>query len=516
MSSEVAAAYLTLRASSAELGGDIAKARNFIVDSMHSLAAEVAGIFVIGGGIFAGISALRDWINVAAEGEEVAARFHVAMANMGDQVGYTSEQFEKLIAQTQAMGTAGRSGVEEAGYALLKSGNIRGENFARAMELAQDLAGTMRGDVSQAAQQLSRELEDPVRAMMRLRREGIVVPTVIKEQILAAKELGDVMGEQRILMDFLATRYKGYGEAFQGTFLGQWQKFQGILDQIKEDLVTSFLPAFKPIVGIAQELLVRIEANKATIDSWGQTATYWVGQVAAWFKDKLIAAWDLFEISMSSSAGWDASQDQIAVWISEAMDAFKRLGEYIGVIFKALGTTFDNIFDAIVGKLSDWLHGTHYMAGTDIGKLAADTFTNEMTLGMRKLGDFNKYTDSAGTAILKDQLKSDLDKYQTMKDALDKGKYASPNLGKPGSGMPPPTPNTDYDIAESKFKYSFTGLADLSKKMQEGITGGSMEALTKDQLAEAKKATGHLGSLVEGQNKMLENMETGVKGGFAD
>ncbi len=96
---------------------------------------------------------------------------------------------------------------------MLNFGNIAGDNFGRAQQVAVDLATTMNGDLQGATMALGKALSNPADGLSKLERMGVRFTEQQKEQIKAMAQAGDVAGAQATILAELEKRYQGQAEA---------------------------------------------------------------------------------------------------------------------------------------------------------------------------------------------------------------------------------------------------------------------------------------------------------------
>ena len=106
--------------------------------------------------------------------ENALAGLNAALKLSQSAAGLTSQEIVKMASELQRASTFGGDAIIRMQTRLLTFKNISGETFKRASEAAVDLAARMGQDLTTAAFQLGRALEDPEIGLQMLRRAGII------------------------------------------------------------------------------------------------------------------------------------------------------------------------------------------------------------------------------------------------------------------------------------------------------------------------------------------------------
>ena len=105
------------------------------------------------------------------EQQKAIAQVEAGLKSTGNQVGFTSEQLQKMAADLQKTTLFGDEEILKGATAqLLTFTNIAGDQFARTQEVALDLATRLDGDLKSASIMLGKALNDPVANLSALSR----------------------------------------------------------------------------------------------------------------------------------------------------------------------------------------------------------------------------------------------------------------------------------------------------------------------------------------------------------
>ncbi len=226
-----------------------------ITSSFDTLGAIGTGILQgVGNALFdlamnaipAAWDAMKDFVNSAAEAEEVAARFDAIIA--GSPLSGYSAQIKDLANQYSELTRFEDEQILSAETVLLQFQNISAEAFPDVVAATLDVAEVMGVDATSAARILGRALEDPFNAARSLRQMNIILSDEQQKQLKIWEQNGDAASASAFIMDTLKTKYGNVAEAMGGTFAGEMTKLQNTIGNIKEELGAQLLPILTPIV----------------------------------------------------------------------------------------------------------------------------------------------------------------------------------------------------------------------------------------------------------------------------
>lgn len=221
----------------------------------------------------------------ARESAAAIAQVEAALASMGPVAGRTSEQLEKA-----ANAFEGKSLFEadvilkDVTANLLTFGNIAGEAFDRAQQAAIDLATRLNIGPKEAAIQVGKALNDPIKGITALGRAGIQFSEDQKAMIKALVETGNAAGAQNIILKELERQFGGAAQAAQNA-----DPFNALTDSINglaESIGKALLPVLKPMI----TGLKGVVDSFTTLPQGAQTAIIVIGGLAAAIGPLLVAA----------------------------------------------------------------------------------------------------------------------------------------------------------------------------------------------------------------------------------
>src|SRR5512134_1047705 len=230
--------------------------------------AAGAALVAAGAGLAAGIQE-------AANAERSYRRLEAVLNATGHASGLTGQQITAAAEEMERATLATAEAVQEAAAVLATFRSVSGETFTRTLSLAQDLATVFGQDLSSAAMQLGKALEDPEQGLTALRRVGISFTQSQRELIQTLMDTGQQAEAQRVILDALERQVGGAGAAEAGGLTGAtnrlsdaWNNFLEQLGQTPaiagfvEGALNTISNAIETVTGmIAGARLIRIEPN---------------------------------------------------------------------------------------------------------------------------------------------------------------------------------------------------------------------------------------------------------------
>jgi hypothetical protein len=348
------------------------------------LATAAAGVTALGAGL--GYS-----LKQAIDAQGAQSRLAQVIKSTGGAAGLTQDAANQLADQFRdlAGGTSEAViGIEEIG---LRAGTISAQQMPNFIKTTLDL-GQVMGDTTAAATLLARAQEDPVAAMNKAQRAGIVFSDALKEQIKQMVKSGDTAGATKLLMDRLGEATSGAAAANAETFAGKWELLQGHLSEAAQTIGSALLPiaeelfdnVIAPAIPIIEDLasnfgflITKVIEGGATFDSlWDALGdSYAIGEITNALGitsdqfysvegavDSFMAA--LTPLQNAFEGLWAAIQLQGPA----AQAQFQAFMDWIMTNVGPVATQIrDNLANAITAVAQIWAaHGDEIMAATRI------------------------------------------------------------------------------------------------------------------------------------------------------
>jgi hypothetical protein len=235
---------------------------------------------------------LVDCTREAAMAERNMVRYNRAVTNaMGGTTRaaqYTRDELRLMaVALGQTTG-AGTAEIQAAMTRLLRFGNVQGEIFLTAIELADDYATMMGGTVVDAAEGIGRALQQPLQGMRLLHQMGVIISDQERREL---KEMMSQPGGAGLIRAqlFLIERMKrgvgGVSADMSGTLWGQWQRIILAWKNAMQAVGNFLLPIVSKII---QAVRMFANAPMDTLSALGRVAWGAINGVFAYLKDILL------------------------------------------------------------------------------------------------------------------------------------------------------------------------------------------------------------------------------------
>lgn len=265
------------------------------------------------------------------EAERVAAQTASAIKSTGGVAGVTASDVAKLSESLMEMSGVDDEAIASGQNLLLTFTNLRngvGEGndiFDQATRAALDMSVAMGSDMSTAAMQVGKALNDPIAGVGALRRVGVQLSEQQQQQIQDFMAVGDVASAQKIILGELATQFGGSAAAAGETASGQFARFRETLMNVGAEILTSLMPAFERLTG------------------WLQRAADWFGNLSP--------QWQTF---IAIAAAVAAALGPVLIVVGSLVTALPALGAALGAIFSPVGLVIAAIVALGAGLV--WLY----------------------------------------------------------------------------------------------------------------------------------------------------------------
>ena len=211
-------------------------------------------------GITASVGAVVNFGKKAVSAaDEANKRFNI-LANTIKATGantWTSvEQLDKMAKAYAQSTDYSVSEVEKMQSVLLGFRNITGETFEQASDAIMDMATVMGMDLTSAVQTVGKALDDPVKGLDSLRRQGFQFTEEQKAELQQLVKNGKQLEAQQIILEELSTTYGGAAKAGQSAFA----RLQHTMDEFKENIGNKLMPIVEAAMGKLADNMNKITA----------------------------------------------------------------------------------------------------------------------------------------------------------------------------------------------------------------------------------------------------------------
>jgi hypothetical protein len=198
---------------------------------IKSQISGIVGAYLSFRGVSSLISAV---VRNTVQAEEVTAQLEARIKSTGGVAGFTGEQLVKFAKDLQDVTRFSDEAIVGAQQVLLGFQNIRGDNFTDTTEAVLNMASALRIDASSAAQTLGKALNDPVRGITQLRRQGILLTNEQQAQVKRFQEINDLASAQRVILEALEKQYGGAAAAARDTLGGALDALKNAFGELLE------------------------------------------------------------------------------------------------------------------------------------------------------------------------------------------------------------------------------------------------------------------------------------------
>lgn len=241
------------------------------VDSMNTsikgmtptLLKTSATLGVVGA---AGTLMLKDWVTNANEAARTQAQLEAVIKSTKGAAGVTADEVNNLASKYQNMTTIGDDAIRSGQNILLTFTGIKKDAFEPATAALLDMATAMAGGATPTAEQLKAQatqlgkaLNDPIKGMAALSRNGVVFTEEQAALITSLQQSGDLLGAQKIILNELALEYGGSAAAQTATFEGRLAQLNNRFGDFKETLGFAVIPVLEKLVGVGEKIMTWFE-----------------------------------------------------------------------------------------------------------------------------------------------------------------------------------------------------------------------------------------------------------------
>ena len=321
--------------------------------------AIVAGMKrIVSGMVSLGRESLR-LFNIQAQAD---AQLKAGLKSTGGLVGRTFEQLKKQAQDLQRQTLFGDEQVQSAQSILLTFTNIRKEVFDRSIPAVLDYATKLKTAPKDAALQLGKALNDPIKGITALSRAGVQFSEDQKAMIKSLVESGQVAEAQGVILKELETQFKGSAQAAAEAGTGGLTQLSNRIGDIKEGIGLLINNGLKRIQPFLEKVVVFFEKFVDRLITGEKATGDMAGSVNALYKGFQILTAMIrtsFEIQKSffQFVGRIVTPiiRNVANGVTNLIDRARQL-PIIGTIINRIGSVFI-IFQDLIGNTAATFEG---------------------------------------------------------------------------------------------------------------------------------------------------------------
>lgn len=330
-----------------KVGFQIGRGARNTIDNVGKIAAVGAGL--VASQVALGIRSL-------AQLQEIENQTAAVIKSTGGAANVTADQIRAQAEALEDLSTVDDKAIQQGQNLLLTFTNIRNEAgkgndiFTQATETLLDLSVAMGTEPKQAAVQLGKALNDPIKGITALTRVGVTFTEEQKKEIEQLVKHGKTIDAQRIIIAELNREFGGSAKAFGEGPGATMRRFGDAVEGAQQALATGFLPVMEKVSKLVQDTLADPQV-KANITAFGEGLAGGVEDL----------------IDIGSKLPWDAignSAKLMGQGAKALLDAFTGLPPWIQTavltgwgLNKLTGGALGNIAGTLTGSLAKGLFG---------------------------------------------------------------------------------------------------------------------------------------------------------------
>jgi hypothetical protein len=197
-----------------------------------------------------------------------AARLDAVLKATGGTLGRTSKSLldyaDALEKSTRFSGDA----IINAQAVLATFKSVSGETFDEVMTAAADLATVFNTDITSAATQLGKALEDPIKGVSALARSGVSFSEEQKALIQSLVDSNQLLEAQRIVLDQVKGQVDGAAVAVGAAGKGPWHQFGVAVEDTQKSLGVLVLEGMNKVAPMLSAIARGITTVVTTFTDW--------------------------------------------------------------------------------------------------------------------------------------------------------------------------------------------------------------------------------------------------------
>ena len=226
---------------------------------MSELKGVIVGSLAVGG-IWGGVEFIKSSIEAYDKLEKSVMKVNTVIKSTKGAAGFSAEEIEKQAKDLSKSIVNGRSEIMDAQGMLLSFTGIKGGIFSEATAAVSDFATFYKMDMTSAALDIGKALNDPEKGMTKLQRQGVTFTEQQKEQIKNYEKQGQLAKAQEVILKELNTEFGGQAKAFAMTDEGKlqmaakaWGSIKLQVGEVFSKIQVSLIPAFQSFVKMIKE-----------------------------------------------------------------------------------------------------------------------------------------------------------------------------------------------------------------------------------------------------------------------
>ncbi len=219
----IGALRVTLGLNSAQFTSGLTAAQQQLSQASTRFAAIGKKMTSIGTGLSVGLTAPIVAFGIASsqaaiQAANAMAQVEAALKSTGNTAGFTGDQLADMAEGLMKSSLFDDDDImQDVTAGMLRFGNISGEVFARAQQVAVDYAARTGKALDASTTLVGKALNDPAKAMGALSKAGITLSDSQQKALKSMLDVGNRAGAQAMILGLLEGKYAGAAQAAQDT-----------------------------------------------------------------------------------------------------------------------------------------------------------------------------------------------------------------------------------------------------------------------------------------------------------
>ena len=266
-----------LRVKNEQLKSGFEESKAVVEDFKTSSESKLLSLAKIIGSVLAVKAVVSFGAQLVVEAQEASRATQVLggiIEATGGAAGRTVEEMTALAEKLQEVTDFETETTQAAMGVMATFRNVKGDIFDEATEKAQDMAVALGGDLSGAAMQLGKALNDPAEGMNKLARSGVTFTKAQEDMVKQLQKSGDIEGAQRVILEELGKEFGGVArKAGEVSF----EPFKNKLGDIRESIGEMIIGGIRMVMPSLMSGLNWIQGTIIPFwdDLFGQVGNAW-------------------------------------------------------------------------------------------------------------------------------------------------------------------------------------------------------------------------------------------------
>lgn len=234
--------YATIKANTAQFEQGMNKATSAVKSTnkvVEGLNSKLKSLFKSVGAVFA-VSQIKKFssesVNLWKYQEKQLNILNTTLKTTGADAWTSSKEIAAMASSLQDVTNYGDEAILSMQNVLLGFRNIKGDNFKEATKAILDMSTVMGMDLVQATQTVGKALDDPIKGLGSLARQGFQFSESEKKMLADMVEVGNIAEAQNIILKELNKTYGGTAEATAEV----GQQLKNVWGDVKEQIGVAF------------------------------------------------------------------------------------------------------------------------------------------------------------------------------------------------------------------------------------------------------------------------------------